>query len=143
MIWAAFHVIKVVSAWFFGKMSDSLPRTWLIIGGWAVYGVCYLAFGLASQQWQIWLLFVVYGSYYGLTAPAEKALMKDLAPAAIRGRAYGYYNFILGAAAIPAGLLTGFLWQTYSPLAALAVGAALAAGSSAALFVWSVRRVPR
>lgn len=136
-IWAAFHVVKVASAWFFGSWSDRLPRVWVIIAGWAVYGLAYLAFGLANQPWQIWALFGVYGTYYGLTAPAEKALMKDLAPAALRGRAYGYYNFILGAAAIPAGLLTGFLWQTFNAFTALAVGAALAVCSSLALFLWS------
>ena len=141
-IWAAFHVVKVISAWFFGKWSDRLPRTWVIIAGWAVYGLSYLAFGLADQQWQIWGLFGVYGTYYGMTAPAEKALMKDLAPVAIRGRAYGYYNFILGAAAIPAGLLTGFLWQAYSPFVALAAGAGLAGVSSAGLLVWAVTAKP-
>ena len=138
-IWAAFHVVKVLSAWFFGKWSDKLPRTWVIIAGWAVYGLSYLAFGLANQTWQIWALFGVYGTYYGMTAPAEKALMKDLAPTAIRGRAYGYYNFILGAAAIPAGLLTGFLWQTWSPFVALSVGAGLAVASSLALWVWALK----
>lgn len=139
-IWAAFHVVKVISAWFFGKWSDKVPRVAVIIAGWAVYAGSYLAFGLANQAWEIWALFGVYGTYYGMTAPAEKALMKDLAPAAIRGRAYGYYNFILGAAAIPAGLLTGYLWQTLSPLVALAVGAGLAGVSSAALLVWATAR---
>lgn len=80
---------------------------------------------------------LVYGTYYGLTQPVEKALVRDLAPAELRGRAYGYYNFALGFAAVPAGLLTGFIWQTVSPLAAMCVGAGVASVAGLALAVWS------
>jgi MFS family permease len=125
-LWALFNVAKVLSARYGGAWSDRIPRSKLIVSGWAVYAVTYLAFGLASQAWQVWLLFVVYGLYYGLTEPAEKALVRDLAPAEARGRAYGFYNFIVGVSAVPAGLLTGWLWQTWSPFVALATGSALA-----------------
>jgi len=39
------------------------------------------------------------------------------APASARGRAYGAYNAVVGLAAVPAGLLTGWLWQRFGPLA--------------------------
>jgi MFS family permease len=86
------------------------------------------------------VLFVIYGAHFGLTEPAEKALVKDLSPVDVRGRAYGYYNFVLGISAIPAGLLTGWLWQTWSPFAALATGACIAAAASIALALWSRAR---
>ena len=104
-----------------------------------VYAATYLAFGVATEAWHAWALFIIYGTYYGLTEPAEKALVKDLAPDAVRGRAYGFYNFIIGASAVPAGVLTGWLWQTWSPLVALATGAGVAAAASVALIVWGSR----
>ena len=137
LLWAIFNFAKVVSARYGGVWSDQVARSKLIISGWAVYAVTYLAFGLASRAWQVWALFVVYGIYYGLTEPAEKALVRDLAPAAGRSRAYGFYNFIVGVSAIPAGLLTGWLWQTWSPLVALATGSALALTASLALLLWT------
>ncbi len=85
---------------------------------------------------QAWALFLVYGTYYGLTEPVEKALVRDVTTASERTRAYGVYNFVLGACALPAGLITGFLWQTYSPRVALAAGSALAAVASLALLIW-------
>ena len=137
VLWTVFHVAKLVSAYLGGGWADRMPRAKLIIAGWVLYALTYVGFGLATSAWQIWALFIVYGCYYGLTEPAEKALVKELAPAAARGRAYGFYNFILGAAAIPAGLLIGWLWQTWSPLVALSAGAAIAAASSLALLTWT------
>jgi MFS family permease len=137
LLWSLFHVVKVLSARFGGIWSDRVPRSKLIIAGWSVFAVTYLAFGLASQAWHVWALFVAYGSYYGLTEPAEKALLRDLAPASARGRAYGFYNFVIGASALPAGLLMGWLWQTWSPLVALGTGASLALASALALLLWT------
>jgi len=125
-LWALFNLAKVLSARYGGAWSDKIARSKLIVAGWGVYALTYLAFGVANRAWQVWLLFVVYGLYYGLTEPAEKALVRDLAPAEARGRAYGFYNFVIGVSAVPAGVLTGWLWQTWSPLVALATGSALA-----------------
>lgn len=136
LLWTVFHVSKLTSSALGGDLSDRVPRARLIVAGWLVYAVTYLGFGLATRPWQVWALFVVYGTYYGLTEPAEKALVKDLAPPALRGRAYGLYHFLVGVAAMPAGLLTGELWQHAGPLAALGVGAGVAAVSAVAMLAW-------
>jgi MFS family permease len=141
LLWTVFHVAKLISAYLGGDFADRVPRAKLIVSGWLVYALTYVGFGLATQGWQVWLLFIVYGSYYGLTEPAEKALVKQLAPALVQGRAYGFYNFIIGASAIPAGVLTGWLWQTWSPLVALSAGALIAGASSLALLAWN-RAIP-
>jgi MFS family permease len=136
LLWTVFHVTKLVSSYGGGTWSDRIARPKLIVFGWTIYAATYLAFGVASQPWHVWALFIVYGTYYGLTEPAEKALVKDLAPTDLRGRAYGFYNFIVGIAAVPAGLLTGWLWQAWSPRVAFGAGAAIAAVSSLGLVVW-------
>jgi MFS family permease len=137
LLWTVFHVAKLASSYLGGDWSDRVARRRLIVAGWMVYAATYLAFGVATEPWHAWVLFVVYGTYYGLTEPAEKALVRDLAPSDVRGRAYGYYNFILGISAIPAGVLTGYLWQTWSPFVAFAVGAGIAGASSLALVACS------
>lgn len=142
LLWAVFHVAKLVSSYLGGGWSDRIARPKLIVSGWIVYAATYLAFGGATRPWHAWALFVVYGIYYGLTEPAEKALVKDLAPTDLRGRAYGFYNFIIGVSAVPAGVLSGWLWQTWSPFVALAAGAGIAAASSVALIVWGQSRGP-
>jgi MFS family permease len=137
LLWTVFHISKLVSSYLGGGWSDRIARPKLIISGWMIHGATYLAFGVATQPWHAWALFIVYGTYYGLTEPAEKALVRDLVPASVRGRAYGFYNFIIGIAAIPAGVLTGWLWQTFGPHVAFSVGAGIAAVASVALVVWA------
>jgi MFS family permease len=140
LLWAVFNMMKLISSYLGGGWSDRFGRPRVIVGGWLVYAATYLGFGVADAQWQVWALFVVYGIFYGLTEPVEKALVRDLTPPHVRGRAYGVYNFIVGVAAVPASLLTGWLWQQWSPFVALATGAALALLSSLALMVWDRAR---
>lgn len=137
LLWTVFHVAKLLSAYLGGSLSDRMPRSRLIVSGWTVYALTYLAFGVASEAWHAWALFIVHGTYYGLAEPAEKALVRDLSPIQVRGRAYGFYNFIAGASAVPAGVLTGWLWQTWSPRVALGTGAGIAAAASVALVIWA------
>ncbi len=139
VLWVALHLSKMLWTSLGGAWSDRLPRHRLLFAGWGVYAATYLALGVSTQAWQVWALFLVYGVFYGLTEPVEKALIGELAPEALRGKAFGLYHAILGASAIPAGLLTGALWQWVSPFAALATGAGIAAASALLLALWARR----
>lgn len=137
ILWTVHNLAKVVSAWLGGDLSDRIPRARLILIGWVIYAATYLVLGIADEAWQVWATMIVYGVYYGLTEPAEKALVRDIAPADARGRAFGWYNLVVGVAALPAGLLTGWLWKTYGHQVALGAGAAIAAASGLMLLAWT------
>jgi MFS family permease len=136
VLWATLNLSKVIWAYLGGAWADRVPRARLIAAGWVVYAAVYLGLAFATAAWHAWALFVVYGVFYGLTEPVEKALVKDLAAADARGRAYGAYNFILGITALPAGLLAGFLWRSGGPALALAAGGVFAAMACALLLAW-------
>lgn len=136
VLWTLLHVSKLVSSYVAGSWSDRIPRARLIAIGWLVYAATYLGLGIAGIAWQAWALFLVYGTYYGLTEPAEKALVKDLSRDVAQGRAFGVYNFITGISAVPAGLLTGSIWEAYGPGVALSVGACFATASAILLLAW-------
>lgn len=133
LLWAFFHLSKMLTATPFGALSDRLGRRKLIIAGWLVYALAYLGFAVATTEWQIWALFAFYGLFYGLTEGVEKALLADLAPATERGSAFGWYNCAIGAGALPASLVFGFVWQQISPQAAFGMGAGLALVSAVLL----------
>jgi MFS-type transporter involved in bile tolerance (Atg22 family) len=139
ILWAVLHVSKMVTAYYGGGLADRVSPTRVIVMGWGVYMLVYLGLGAASEPWHAWALFTVYGLYYGLTEPAEKVLVRALAPPESRGRAFGLYHFTVGASALPASLLTAWLWRTAGAPAALAVCAALAAVASVLLLAWSFR----
>ena len=59
-------------------------------------------------------LFVVYGTYFGLTEGSEKALVADMVDEDKRGTAYGFYNLAFGITVFPASLLFGLIWTRAS-----------------------------
>ena len=137
-LWSGLHVVKLVSSWLGGGAADRVPRRHLIAAGWVVFAAVYLGMGILESPAGSVALFLVYGTYYGLTEPAEKALVRDLVPPEIRGQAFGWYNFVIGVTALPAGLLTGALWHFAGSGYALGMGAAVA--GLAAMLLLTMRR---
>ncbi len=138
LLWAALHIVKSTSSLAGGVLSDGIGRRGAITAGWMVYAAVYAGFAVVSSAWQAWGLFLVYGLYFGLTEGVEKALVADLVPVETRASAYGVYHTAIGITALPASLLTGWLWQTCGAPVAFATGAALAA--AAALLLWGFLR---
>ena len=109
-----------------GVLSDKIGRKRVITIGWLIYGLVYLGFALSSSVWQIWVLFAIYGIYYGICEGAAKAFVADMVPVERRGTAYGLYNGVVGLMALPASLIAGVLWGNIAPAAAFYFGAGLA-----------------
>ena len=107
---AMFNLIYSLVSTPAGSLSDRIGRRRLIIGGWLVYAAIYFGFALAQSAWQVWLLYVVYGLYYGMAYGSANALVADLVPEQLRGTAYGTYNAVIGLLAFPASLIAGILW---------------------------------
>ncbi len=126
LLWAFFHVVKMLFATAGGTLSDRIERKRVIIMGWLLYALVYLGFGLAAKSWQIWGLFAVYGLFFALTEGAEKALVADMVRPELRGTAFGIYNLAIGLGAFPASAIMGVLWQRVSPLAAFGFGGGMA-----------------
>jgi MFS family permease len=133
LLWAALHVSKVVSSVLGGDLSDRLGRKTLIVAGWALYAAVYLAFAFVSSPAEAWILFLVYGVYFGLVEGTEKALVADLVREGQRGTAYGLYNLAFSITVLPASLLMGGLWDWRGAPTAFITSAAV--GSAAALLL--------
>ncbi|MGB9521848.1 MAG: MFS transporter, partial [Anaerolineales bacterium] len=84
---AMFNLIYALVSTPAGSLSDRIGRRRLIIGGWLVYAMIYLGFAFAQSAWQIWVLYVVYGLYYGMAFGTANALVADLVPENLRGTA--------------------------------------------------------
>ena len=121
-----FNITYAVTALPAGMLSDRLGRRRVIALGWFVYALVYLGFAVASELWQVWLLFACYGVYYGMVEGVARAFVADLVPEDKRGTAYGLYYGVVGITLLPASLIAGWLWQAYSPAAPFFFGAGLA-----------------
>ncbi len=121
-----------------GSLSDRIGRRKVIVGGWLAYAAIYLGFALAGEGWQVWVLYALYGLYYGLAYGTSKALVADLVPAELRGTAYGTYNATLGLIDFPASLIAGLLWQGIGPSAPFFFGAAMALIAAVLMLLWKM-----
>ncbi len=134
LLWSAIHVVKSISSVVGGTLSDRFGRRTLIALGWMVYAVVYGTFGAFEDLTIVIAAFLTYGLYFGLTEGVEKAWIADLAPADVRGTAFGIYNAVLGFGSLAASLLFGAIWTRVSPPAAFYAGAALAALATVLLY---------
>ncbi|BAN35255.1 major facilitator superfamily MFS_1 [Sulfuricella denitrificans skB26] len=137
LLWALASGMAMLFSTPLSALSDRLGRTRLIVGGWAVYGAFYLLLGLNGQNlWLLWPLFAFYGLFMAATEGAEKALVADLAPKELLGTAYGWFNLTAGVMLLPASVLFGWLWQTFSPEWAFGFSASCAILAAFLLKFW-------
>jgi MFS family permease len=133
-LWAIHHAVKMSSATLGGWMSDRVGRRPMVVAGWLYYAAIYFAFAYAQTTAALITIFILYGIFYGLTEPSEKAWVADLAPKALRGEAFGWYNGAVGIGALPASILFGAIWMKFGPHMAFITGAGFAFIASILLF---------
>lgn len=126
ILWCLFHILKSFGNWTAGRAVDRFGPRPLLFLGWLIYAGVYLAFGIATSAWEVWLCFGLYALFYSLTEPAEKTLITRLAGPEQKGLAFGWFHFALGVTTLPASWIFGWLYKSYGPFVPFAWGAALA-----------------
>jgi len=126
LLYLTFNVVYAAVSLPGGTLSDRIGRRPVILAGYAMFALVYLGFARAGAAWEAWPLFALYGIYYGFTERIQRAFVADLVPAAARGRAFGIYHAVVGALALPASLLAGWLWDAVGPAAPFSLGGASA-----------------
>lgn len=133
--WLTLNLMKALTNVAGGRLADRVGRRGIVLAGWLLYAAVYAILPLAHTFAATWAIMLGYGFYYGLTEGAESALLTDLAPKEQRGRAFGSFHAIIGAAVLPANAVFGFIFDTH-PNVAFLLGASFAAlGALALAFV--------
>ena len=147
LVWAFFHVIKVVFSTPLGALSDRIGRKLTINIGWGIYAFVYMSFALFDRlpgSWQIFatfVLFAIYAFFYAFSEGAEKAFVADIVKTEVRGSAFGMYNFAVGLGALPASVIFGLLYNAFGATVAFGTEAVIACVSML-LLVLVVREQP-
>jgi MFS family permease len=137
VLWALVSLVAAVFSTPLSALSDRVDRRKLIIGGWSIYAVFYLSFGLMpAHPALLWPMFAGYGLFLAATEGVEKALVADMVPKEQAGTAFGWYNLVVGILLLPASALFGWIWATLSPLSAFAFGSACALSAALLLRFW-------
>lgn len=133
LLYLAYNVVYAFGSYPAGRLSDRIGRKTLLVAGYGIYGMLYLAFAIAAANW-LFVLFGLYGIYSAITDGIEKALVSDLAPVESRATMIGLHATFTGIGLLPASILAGFLWDTIGPAAPFFFGGAM--GIAAAVALW-------
>ena len=138
LAYAVYNVAYTALSYPAGVRSDRGGRLAVYGVGLVVFAVVYAGFALAGSSAPVWPLLAVYGTYMAFTDGISRALVVDLVPENVRGKALGVHQAITGGCVLIAGVVAGVLWETVSPAAPFVVGA-VGALAAAVLLVTTVR----
>ncbi|MFN2413381.1 MAG: MFS transporter [Pyrinomonadaceae bacterium] len=133
LLWMLLHFSKVFSSLLGGDLSDRIGRKTVITAGWVVYAFVYSGFAFVASAWQAWVLFAIYGLYFGFTEGVEKAMVADIVDEEKRGTAFGWYNLAYGISVLPASLLFGVMWTQFGASSAFLLSAVISIAAAAML----------
>lgn len=132
-VYLTFNLVYSLAAVPAGMAADRFGRKRIILLGFLLFSGLYYGFGAMETPGAIWLLFILYGLFMGLTEGIQKAFLATIIPAEFKATAFGAYATFVGLAAFPASLIAGWLWDHVSPAATFYYGSATA-GLAALLF---------
>jgi len=135
LVIVGFNVANALVSWPIGALSDRIGRRPLVALAWTIYAVAYAGFAVAGSAAWVGLLWLLYGTYYGVNEAVGRALVADLAPADLRATGYGIVNTVVGLLVLPASIVAGLLWDRIAPSAPFWFGAACAAAALVLLIV--------
>ena len=136
LAWATISAIAMLFGTPLSALSDRFGRIRSIAAGWLAYGLFYLCLGFLSPGNPVLLfgLFAFYGLFLAATEGVEKALVADLAPSAMVGSAYGWFNLASGMMLLPASIIFGWFYENAGATVAFEFSAGCALVSTVLLF---------
>lgn len=124
LVLVAMNIVYAVSAYPFGKLSDSMSHTKLLALGVAVLIAADLALAYSDSLYTVFLGIALWGLHLGITQGLLATMVADTAPADLRGTAFGFFNLLSGVSMLAASLLAGLLWDGFGAPLTFYAGAA-------------------
>lgn len=111
LVMVAMNLIYAATAYPFGKLSDSVSHTKLLVWGLVVLIAADLALAWGDHGWYVLFGVALWGIHMGITQGLLARMVADTAPANLRGTAFGLFNLVSGVAMLLASVLAGLLWD--------------------------------
>lgn len=135
LLWLTFNLSYFLWSYPAGVISDRIGRVTTIVFGLFIFAIVYGALAFNKNPLLVWIIFIIYGLYYGFTEGNLRAYVADVTSAEMRATAFGLYHTAVGITLLPANLLMGFLWQRIGFKTALLVGTTLSSVAAILLLI--------
>jgi MFS family permease len=110
-LYILYNISYTLFAYPAGILSDKIGRRYVLIAGYALFGFVCLGFIFSTSLLLFVILFILFGLNYALVNATERAFVSDLSKEKFRGTALGTFHMAISLAALPSGLIAGFLWD--------------------------------
>ena len=120
LLWATLNFVKIFANFGAGVWADRNGRFSLLVPGWLLHSLAMLGLCLVTGIVSLWVAALFFGVAMSVSEGVERAVIGDFADPDARGTLFGWYYALVGIASIPAGLLLGWLWQSYGASVAYA-----------------------
>ncbi len=107
------NLIYGLSAYPFGKLSDSMTHTRLLNAGMMVLVLADVVLAMGTHWANILIGVSLWGLHMGMTQGLLAAMVAHTAPPDLRGTAYGFFNLVSGIGMLFASIFAGLLWDKY------------------------------
>ncbi len=123
LVMVAMNAVYAATAYPFGKLADRLPHQRLLLWGLAVLVAADLVLAFSNHWAGLLAGVALWGVHMGMTQGLLAAMVADVAPADLRGTAYGFFNLMSGLAMLLASVVAGVLWQAFGAPTTFGAGA--------------------
>ena len=123
----------------FGVASDRISRRTLLLAGLALLIAADLVLAVATSPLLAFVGAALWGLHMACTQGLLAKLIADMAPAELRGTAFGIFNLLSGGALLLASVIAGALWSVFGPSATFTAGAAFATLAAFGLLAYGAR----
>jgi MFS family permease len=107
----AMNALYALSAYPAGVLADRTDRRTIVTVGIAMLIAADLVLACTQSMAGVILGVMIWGLHMGLTQGLLAALVADVAPAELRGTAFGMFNLSCGVATLLASIVAGALWD--------------------------------
>lgn len=111
LVLVGMNIVYAVTAYPFGKLSDSMSHKQLLACGLVVLIVADCAFAYSNHWTWVSVGVVLWGLHMGITQGLLATMVADTAPEDLRGTAYGFFNLVSGIAMLVASGAAGLIWD--------------------------------
>lgn len=105
------NVIYAAAAYPCGKLADRVPHERLLAWGLLLLIAADVCLAASNHWMWVWAGITFWGLHLAMTQGLLATMIAAVAPADLRGTAYGFFNLVAGLALLVASALAGLLWD--------------------------------
>ncbi len=123
MVMVAMNVVYSLTAYPFGMLADRTDHRALLGWGVVVLFAADVVLALDPGVSSVLVGVALWGVHMGMTQGLLATMIAAVAPADLRGTAFGFFNLVSGIAMLVASVLAGFVWERWGAEYTFHVGA--------------------